>query len=227
MTLPVVASVNTCSRLGRWPVCPATTVSYASRGVSSPYTIVSLALTPSIVAAVDAARGGRRGGRGRHGRGEAGQRDRLGLGHLGGQHLAGLVGDHDEVAAVDPQALVRALVRHVLQALLGGDHGAGGEAVAGGRVQLCRSCGDEGGGAAGREGGGAGGRRGRGCGLRGSGGDCGGHGDRDRGHRAQGDGTSHCGTPFPGAGSAFRPSNKGCGGANVAAAPMPGNPLCG
>jgi hypothetical protein len=54
MTLPVVASMNTCSRLGRWPVCPATTVSYASRGVSSPYTIVSLALTPSIVAAVDA-----------------------------------------------------------------------------------------------------------------------------------------------------------------------------
>ena len=54
MTLPVVASTNTCSRLGRWPVWPATTVSYASRGVSSPYTIVSLAVTPSIVAAFDA-----------------------------------------------------------------------------------------------------------------------------------------------------------------------------
>src|SRR6185312_12296814 len=54
ITVPVVASVNTCSRLGRAPVCPATTVSYASRGVSSAYTIVSLAMTPSIVAALDA-----------------------------------------------------------------------------------------------------------------------------------------------------------------------------
>ncbi len=34
-------------------MCPATTVSYASRGVSSPYTMVSLAVTPSTAAAFD------------------------------------------------------------------------------------------------------------------------------------------------------------------------------
>ena len=54
--MPVVASTKTCSLLGRRPVCPATTASYASRGVSSAYTILSLAVTPSTVAAVEAER---------------------------------------------------------------------------------------------------------------------------------------------------------------------------